>query len=377
MNKTYCLTSDTKLPVIEKILSNSNAFHELPKTIIDSVASFNIKQLIEYAQTSSENLELSIKYLLDKLEKSVNKQTYGSETVQMFVSLLAINENNKLTSTNNKKIQTAISGQIKNFLTYIPEEYFALLTKYINDLGSESYLFNEINQYLEENLTQDIETDNFAYKLYKSILQNCNDIKKLKNKFKIWYSLSDTNLPDLNLKDKIQSVLTDELIIFVLSGTTNTSEDSWVFDDLEYLAQYGKLSEKQKDLIFTFFNSQTPAFNGSNDQELLNALRFITKILKYVKINRNKAFMNFYENTFRQQQVSYQQQTILQTVTNEDDLRTIIDFLILTYISGYNTPATQDKLRILFDTYSELQSYILVSIKIYVITVFRYSHYNI
>lgn len=87
--------------------------------------------------------------------------------------------------------------------------------------------------------------------------------------------------------------------------------------------------------------------------------------------------MNFYENTFRQQQVSYQQRTILQTVTNEDDLRTIIDFLILTYISGYNTPATQDKLRVLFDTYSELQPYILASIKIYVITGFRYSHYNI
>ena len=95
----------------------------------------------------------------------------------------------------------------------------------------------------------------------------------------------------MDIKDKIQSVLTDELIIFILSGTTNTNEDSWVFDDLEYLAQYGKLSEKQKDLIFTFFNSKTPVFNGSNDQELLNALRFIAKILKYIKINKNKSFM--------------------------------------------------------------------------------------
>lgn len=363
LNKTYCLTSDTKLPVIEKILSNSNAFHELPKTIIDSVALSNIKQLIEYVQASSENLELSIKYLLDRLEKSINRKTYGSETVQMFVSLLAINENNNLTSTNNKKIQTAISGQIKNFLTYIPEEYFSFLTQYINDLNSNNYLIDEINQYMEESLKEDDETDNFAYKLYKSILLNCNDIKNLKNKFKIWYSISDTNLPDLDIKDKIQSVLTDELIIFILSRAANTNEDSWVFDDLEYLAQYGKLSEKQKDLIFTFFNSKTPAFNGSNAQELLNALRFITKILKYIKINGNQSFMNFYENTFRQQQVSYRQQTILQTVTSEDDLKTIIDFLILTYISGYNVPATQDKLKILFDTYPELQSYILASIK--------------
>ncbi len=363
LNKTYCLTTDTKLPVIEKILSNSNAFHEFPKTIIDSVTSFNIKQLIEYTQTSSENRELSIKYLLDKLEKSVNKQTYRSETVQMFVSLLAINENNKLTSTNNKKIQTAIFEQIKNFLTHIPEEYFLLLTQYINDLGPDNYLMEEISQYMEERLKEDDGTDNFAYKLYKLLLLNCNDIKKLRNTFKIWYSISDTNLPDLDIKNKIQSVLTDELIIFILSGTTNTNEDSWVFDDIEYLAQYGKLSERQKDLIFTFFNSNTSAFNGSNDQELLNSLRFITKMLKYVKINKNKAFMNFYENTFRQQQVSYQQRTILQTVTNEDDLRTIIDFLILTYISGYNTPAIQDKLRVLFDTYSELQAYILASIK--------------
>ena len=70
----------------------------------------------------------------------------------MFVSLLAINENNKLTSTNNKKIQTAIFEQIKNFLTYIPEEYFVLLTQYINDLGPDNYLMEEISRYMEESL---------------------------------------------------------------------------------------------------------------------------------------------------------------------------------------------------------------------------------
>lgn len=46
MNKTYCLTTDTKLPVIEKILSNSNAFHEFPKTIISALTQLIKENLI-------------------------------------------------------------------------------------------------------------------------------------------------------------------------------------------------------------------------------------------------------------------------------------------------------------------------------------------
>jgi len=364
LGKTYCLTNDIELSVIERILSNSKVFDALPKNIIDAITSFDIKQLIDFIKISTENLDLTLKYLVDRLEKSIGKLAYGSETAPIFVSLLAINENSKLTSTNNKTIQTIATGQVKNFITFIPEEYFSILTQYVDDLGSNSYLLDEINEYLEENIVQGVKNDTVAYKLYKSILQNCKNIEKLKSRFKIWYTISDMNLPKLDLKNKLHSVTTDELITFILSEIEDINEDSWVFEDLEYLAQYGKLTEKQKDLIFSFFNSKTPAFNNSNNKELLKILRLMKNILKYIKIKENKSFIELYEKVFKQHQTSYQQyKSILEVITNEDDLKMIVDFLVSTYISGYNVPAIQDKLITIFDIHSELHSYILLSIE--------------
>lgn len=363
LNKTYCLTSDTDLSVIEKILSNSTVFQELPKEILDSITTFNIEQLTKYLQESDEYLNLSIKYLQDRLEKSITKQTFGTETIQVFVSLLAINKYKKLSSTNNKKIETTISGEVKNFLRFMPEEYFSLLSKYINDLGSNNYLSNEVSQYIEENLQEDTLSGSFVFKLYKSILLECNDIKKLQDKFKSWYNLSSETLSELDLKEKTQYIVTDDAIEYILSKTENTNEDSWCFEDLEYLARYGKLTKKQKNLIFTFFKEQTPSYNGSNEKHLLNALQFISRVLKYVKIEKNEAFIDFYKNIFKKVQISYQQHSLLQKVKTENDWKIIVDFLILTYQSGYNTPAIAEQLKELFDKGSEAQMYIMTSIR--------------
>lgn len=363
LNKTYCLTSDTDLSVIEKILTNSAVFQELPKEILDSITTFNIEQLNKYIQESDEYLNLSIKYLQDRLEKSITKQTFGTETIQVFVSLLAINKYKKLSSTNNKKIETTISGEVKNFLSFMPEEYFSLLSKYINDLGSNNYLSNEVSQYIEENLQEDTLSGSFVFKLYKSILLECNDIKKLQDKFKSWYNLSSETLSELDLKEKTQYIVTDDAIKYILSKTENTNEDSWCFEDLEYLARYGKLTKKQKNLIFTFFKEQTPSYNGSNEKHLLNALQFISRVLKYVKIEKNEAFIDFYKNIFKKVQISYQQHSLLQKVKTENDWKIIVDFLILTYQSGYNTPAIAEQLKELFDKGSEAQMYIMTSIR--------------
>lgn len=363
LNKTYCLTSDTDLSVIEKILTNSAVFQELPKEILDSITTFNIEQLTKYLQESDEYLNLSIKYLQDRLEKSITKQTFGTETIQVFVSLLAINKYKKLSSTNNKKIETTISGEVKNFLSFMPEEYFSLLSKYINDLGSNNYLSNEVSQYIEENLQEDTLSGSFVFKLYKSILLECNDIKKLQDKFKSWYNLSSETLSELDLKEKTQYIVTDDAIEYILSKTENTNEDSWCFEDLEYLARYGKLTKKQKNLIFTFFKEQTPSYNGSNEKHLLNALQFISRVLKYVKIEKNEAFIDFYKNIFKKVQISYQQHSLLQKVKTENDWKIIVDFLIITYQSGYNTPAIAEQLKELFDKGSEAQMYIMTSIR--------------
>ena len=363
LNKTYCLTSDTDLSVIEKILTNSAVFQELPKEILDSITTFNIEQLNKYIQESDEYLNLSIKYLQDRLEKSITKQTFGTETIQVFVSLLAINKYKKLSSTNNKKIETTISGEVKNFLSFMPEEYFSLLSKYINDLGGDNYLSNEVSQYIEENLQEDTLSGSFVFKLYKSILLECNDVKKLQNKFKIWYGLSDETLTKLDLNEKTQYVVTDDVIMYILSETKNTNEDAWGFEDLEYLARYGRLTKKQKDIIFTFFKEQTPSYNGSNDKHLLNALQFISRVLKYVKIEKNEAFIDFYKNIFKKIQISYKQHSLLQKVKSENDWKIMVDFLILTYQSGYNIPDITEQLKELFDESPEAQRYIISSLK--------------
>ena len=95
----------------------------------------------------------------------------------------------------------------------VPEEYFLLLTQYINDLGPDNYLMEEISQYMEERLKEDDGTDNFAYKL-SALTQLIKENLIAKNEFEYWKELyekiDEKNIP---AKDKkiIQTVFDAEL----------------------------------------------------------------------------------------------------------------------------------------------------------------------
>ena len=61
--------------------------------------------------------------------------------------------------------------------------------------------------------------------------------------------------------------------------------------------------------------------------------------------------------------IIFQLLSLLQKVKTENDWKIIVDFLILTYQSGYNTPAIAEQLKELFDKGSEAQMYIMTSIR--------------
>ena len=363
LNKTYCLTNDTKLSVIEKILSNSNVFQELPKEIMDSIISFDTQQLTKYTLSSAKNCELSVKYLLDRLEKSINKQTYGSETIQVFVSLLAINENNKLTHINNKKIQTTISGKVKNFLTFMPKEYFPLLAKYINNLEEKNYLIVELNKYFDENLSADSEENNFWFNLYEAIIKNCKSIKILSDKFVKWYDQYPQYLEDLALGSNLNQLLSNDLIQYELEETNSIDDDTSFKSDIVYIGKNCKLSEHQKDLIFTKLNTILPSYEGNNTEEVLKGMNFITTLLENIKINKNQSFINYYENTFKPASYPYSNYKLLDNLGSKENTISVIDFLTNVYIAGYNNPSITEHLKTLYDSHPDVQSYILLSIQ--------------
>lgn len=97
----------------------------------------------------------------------------------------------------------------------------------------------------------------------------------------------------------LNQLLSNDLIQYELKETNSIDDDTSFKSDIIYIGKNCKLSEHQKDLIFTKLNEILPSYQGNNTEEVLKGMNFITTLLENIKINKNQSFINYYENTFK------------------------------------------------------------------------------
>lgn len=364
LRSTFFLTQNIDSSVIEKILSNTANFQNLPSDILNAISSFDTKQLLEYVVKSLENKDLCVKYLLDRLKKGVDRKNYGTEVIKTFTSLISINEESTLSNIDNTVIQTAITEKIKEIITFLPTKYFSTLAKYLNDLGNNDYFAKEIGVYFNLNMKNEDKVSETVAEMYKVLLTSCNDINFLKESFLIWYKNSNDTLSNLSLKDKIGLLVTDTLLEYEFGNIKDMSEEEWIIDDLEYIAKYGNLTEKHVITIMDNMQDKSITYNGNNKSSMLKMLKNITTIIKNLHIKDIKVFQTLYSNIFKQIQTGYyqQHQSLLNNIDNENESKIVIDFLEAAYIASLGKIATNTQLKTIFEKNITIQSYIISSI---------------
>ena len=362
LRRTFFLTQNVDISAIETILSNKASFQNLPKNILDAISSFDIQPLIEYISISNENNDLCVKYLLDRLKKNMDRENYGSDVIKTFIALIAINEKSKLSDINNTKIQTIVAEKIREFIIFVPTQYFSTLGKYLNDLGNNNYFAKEIGQYFRANMENEGNISDNVVEMYKQLLITCNDINEFKEYFLHWYKKSDEALSQLPLDAKIGLLVTKGLLEYEFEHIKDMSDKEWVIDDLEFIAKYGNLEEEHIAAIINMIQSKVLTYNGNNTEPMLSMLANVTNIIKNFHISDIKSFQTLYNNIFKTISISYQQKTFLDGIS-DDARKIVIDFLEASYISSLGKITTNTQLKTLFEKNITIRPYIISSIK--------------
>lgn len=363
LRRTFFLTQNVDISVIETILSNKVSFQNLPKNILDAISSFDIQPLIEYISISNENNDLCVKYLLDRLKKNMDRENYGSDVIKTFIALIAINEKSKLSDINNTKIQTIVAEKIREFIIFVPTQYFSTLGKYLNDLGNNNYFAKEIGQYFRANMENEGNISDNVVEMYKQLLITCNDINEFKEYFLHWYKKSDKALSQLPLDAKIGLLVTKGLLEYEFEHIKDMSDKGLVIDDLEFIAKYGNLEEEHIAAIINMIQSKVLTYNGNNTEPMLSMLANVTNIIKNFHISDIKSFQTLYNNIFKTISISYQQKTLLDGISDDDARKIVIDFLEASYISSFGKITTNTQLKTLFEKNITISPYIISSIK--------------
>lgn len=362
LRRTFFLTQNVDISVIETILSNKASFQNLPKNILDAISSFDIQPLMKYISISNENKDLCVKYLLDRLKKNMDRENYGSDVIKTFIALIAINEKSKLSDINNTKIQTIVAEKIREFIIFVPTQYFSTLGKYLNDLGNNNYFAKEIGQYFRANMENEGNISDNVVEMYKQLLITCNDINEFKEYFLHWYKKSDEALSQLPLDAKIGLLVTKGLLEYEFEHIKDMSDKEWVIDDLEFIAKYGNLEEEHIAAIINMIQSKVLTYNGNNTEPMLSMLANVTNIIKNFHISDIKSFQTLYNNIFKTISISYQQKTFLDGIS-DDARKIVIDFLEASYISSLGKITTNTQLKTLFEKNITIRPYIISSIK--------------
>ncbi len=363
LRSTFFLTQNVDISVIEKILSNTASFQDLPNYILTAISTFDIKPLLQYVELSPENKALCIKYLLDRLRKGVHRASYGTEVIKTFTALIAINKHSKLSEVDNTTIQTIIAEKNNDFISFLPSVYFPALAKYLNDLGAGNYFSKEIGLYFKTSMDNKENIPNHVLGLYKTLLTECNDINDIKEYFVHWYKESKDALSNLSLEDKITLLVTNELLEYEFEDIENMTEASWRLGDLEFISIHGNLTDKQTTSIVEKIQTNALIYSANNKQPVLNMLKNITNIIKNLRIKDIKNFQTFYNNIFKTVSTGYsQQQSLLTNISSEDDCKIVIDFLEASYIASLGNLNTSTQLKAIFDKHINTRPYIISSI---------------
>lgn len=82
---------------------------------------YDLDKLNQYIEISQANLQLTVKFLFDNLQKSINRNLFENKVPQMVIAILAINHTHKLSRNQNINLKTLILDKIDKFIEFIPE----------------------------------------------------------------------------------------------------------------------------------------------------------------------------------------------------------------------------------------------------------------
>lgn len=249
LTKTNSYTDKLNNNVLQKIVSNSNVFQSLPNDIISNIENLEIKKILAYVSDNDKNKKLIIDYLVEELSTYNERGLYESYSFKNNLILLSkIDEHTLLNRVDNHRIENILNNNIKEALN--DNEILFNLVRYSHTLQTQKryylkdFIFSRIKEASDKLYNKDggySETDMSIYKskIIPIISQyisfyDTNELKKLGDIILVAYQV-DYNILDVEDNNKLQYIVSENLLQYIISSLDDITNDSNSFLTLKHL----------------------------------------------------------------------------------------------------------------------------------------------
>ncbi|MDR1694044.1 MAG: KAP family NTPase [Lactobacillaceae bacterium] len=337
--------------LLEKVISNSSVFSNLPVDVRSAVKDLKKDKLSEFIEENEHNSNLLINYIIEELKKNLLRKTWQTGVPNLFKAILLVNSIKPIINAMNSRIERELKGNIAEFIGNIGDsknEYLTLLVSYLNELNNQNkkyFIEGLLSSYLNKNIlnNEEEEPSDYDISLFEKLIVGIKDksiFADYKELFANWYRLANTTISSIKLSG-LKYFISDAVINEII--THLGKDDSDYMEDFTYIATQHDLSEGNFNKFFEKINQLYPAYTANNGEVVLAGIEKVIPVLKTMNSKSNQTALQTYVNgIFQEIRVNinhYQYRTgslIADNLTSDDRKIMVINFLAYLYKATNN-----------------------------------------
>ncbi|MEO6721943.1 MAG: P-loop NTPase fold protein [Ferruginibacter sp.] len=288
LNKTSLITENVSIQILNKIVSNSNVFHQLPEEIREYVDGMIIENVLKFIGDDDSKHIIVIDYLIKQLEIYTARNLYENSFINSIDLLIKLNEVKPFEKSVNIRIEFYLRSTTN--IIFDKTSDFESLIKYSksNSLQNRNFLKTTIIERFNSTLTSPLEVPQKWITALKCAINTYDDAEtfiRLQNPFKYVYEKEITILDTNNMSDlQVKNLVAGGLKFYIIDQIEDldTATDSY-YNDLIYLLEKTNSSLDVEVWLVKKINTLYPNFNLKTVDDITTALNKINGALSCLK----------------------------------------------------------------------------------------------
>jgi len=297
LNKTFAVTNSyrDKIDIIERILSNSIVFDNIPSQIKDAISVLNNESILEYVKQNENQRKNTSNYLIKKLEIAIQRKLYSTDAKNTLDIILYISTNYHIEKSENIRVidiiksDSVLSQIIDNTDNMDNIILYGLELKKQNLSKLNDYIINTIRTYSEKE-------EAYPNKIFDAIVFGCSkwnkrDVGLLKEAFLKAYKQNAEFLMQSDYRENYSILFYHDFINYIIEHIDFTDPEKLFFIDFKFVCQKIEISESTLNAFLEKANSFIAEYDyNTNNSEIINhvikninSVLYICQHINYLK----------------------------------------------------------------------------------------------
>lgn len=342
LSVTDSITKFKNFDVVEKILSITDRTALISAELVEKIQKKDIDGLVNAVSNSDIERKRLVDFLIEKLSISFKRQTFQTDSNNIFEIICTLNKHYSLESDEHNRIYYEIKSHLDSFLPHIND--FKIVCQYSNQLlkTDDTYLDTWIRRYFISGISLSqkdetwYQTSSRIFRAYIAEVGDLNKLEELKQTFTFDYDRSKILLKDYELSsERLQALKSFDLVDYLANNLSDFEQIDKAYSELKLLSESVQFDNHEIEILFNRINQIYPDLGGKEKEQIIQLLQNINPLFKNQKIVLNgsakDAVIKFHSLVIGGRIIRGILYDLLDQIDSDEQVNTLIDFLFVTY----------------------------------------------